>query len=233
VRYGSNTERVFGESLFSPEQEFGIKILRCEQSSSVPTSRRTPAGQPKGLPLRASVRPTSVRTAVPPICSGHIDRGIRKARSAHYDKNVVVVEAGSKRVDYPSGTQAGRAADKSIADREGIVSPPGTVLYKDSGLQGHEPAGGKTRQAKKKPAGGERTAAERRANRKPGRIRVRVEHALAGVKRCRIVKMSCGTRPKTRPIQSGRSLVGCTMFGLRSAGGDEKPHENLSSDQVY
>lgn len=30
--------------------------------------------------------------------------------------------------------------------------------------------------------------AERRANRELGRIRVRVEHALAGVKRCRIVK---------------------------------------------
>jgi len=34
----------------------------------------------------------------------------------------------------------------------------------------------------------ELTAAERRANRKLGRVRVRVEHALAGVKRCRIVK---------------------------------------------
>ena len=32
------------------------------------------------------------------------------------------------------------------------------------------------------------TAAERRTNRKLGRVRVRVEHALAGVKRCRIVK---------------------------------------------
>ena len=32
------------------------------------------------------------------------------------------------------------------------------------------------------------TAAEKRTNRKLGRIRVRVEHALAGVKRCRIVK---------------------------------------------
>ena len=30
--------------------------------------------------------------------------------------------------------------------------------------------------------------AEKRTNRKLGRIRVRVEHALAGVKRCRIVK---------------------------------------------
>jgi hypothetical protein len=37
-------------------------------------------------------------------------------------------------------------------------------------------------------AGGALTAAEKRTNRKLGRIRVRVEHALAGVKRCRIVK---------------------------------------------
>src|SRR4051794_15534606 len=40
----------------------------------------------------------------------------------------------------------------------------------------------------KKPRGGELTAAEKRTNRKLGLIRVRVEHALAGVKRCRIVK---------------------------------------------
>jgi DDE superfamily endonuclease len=32
------------------------------------------------------------------------------------------------------------------------------------------------------------SAAEKRTNRKLGRARVRVEHALAGVKRCRIVK---------------------------------------------
>src|SRR6266567_8761839 len=41
---------------------------------------------------------------------------------------------------------------------------------------------------KKKPPRGELTAAEKRANHKLARIRVRVEHAIAGVKRCRIVK---------------------------------------------
>src|SRR6478736_5295875 len=41
---------------------------------------------------------------------------------------------------------------------------------------------------KKKPPRGELTAAEKRTNRKLARIRVRVEHGLAGVKRCRIVK---------------------------------------------
>jgi hypothetical protein len=75
-------------------------------------------------------------------------------KKLHCDKNVVVVEVGSKRVAYLSGTQAGRAADKSIADREGIVYPPGTVLYEDSGFQGYEPAGVKTRRAKKKAGGG-------------------------------------------------------------------------------
>ena len=74
-------------------------------------------------------------------------------KKTHCDKNVVVVEVGSKRVDYLSGTQAGRAADKGIADREGIAYPPGTVLYKDSGFQGYEPAGAKTCQAKKKAGG--------------------------------------------------------------------------------
>jgi len=79
-------------------------------------------------------------------------------QAAHYsgrkktpcDKNVVVAEVGSKRIDYLSGSYAGRGADKSIADREGLTYPRGTVLYKDSGFQGYEPAGTKTRQAKKK-----------------------------------------------------------------------------------
>jgi hypothetical protein len=74
-------------------------------------------------------------------------------KKVHCDKNVIVVEVGSKRVDYLSGSHAGRVADKGIADREGITYPPGTVLYKDSGFQGYEPTGAKTRQAKKKAGG--------------------------------------------------------------------------------
>ena len=73
-------------------------------------------------------------------------------KKTHSDKNVVVVEAGSERVGFLSRTYAGRAADKSIADQEGIAYPPETVLYKDSGFQGYEPAVAKTCQAKKKAA---------------------------------------------------------------------------------
>ncbi len=71
-------------------------------------------------------------------------------KKTHSDKNMVVVEVGSKRVGLLSGTYVGKAADKGIADHEGITYSPGTVLYKDSGFQGYEPAVEETRQAKKK-----------------------------------------------------------------------------------
>jgi len=71
-------------------------------------------------------------------------------KKIHSDKNVVVVKAGNKRVGFLSHTYVGRAADKGIADHEGINYPPGTTLYKDSGFQGYEPAVAKTCQAKKK-----------------------------------------------------------------------------------
>jgi hypothetical protein len=73
-------------------------------------------------------------------------------KKAHTDKNVVVVDAESKRIEYLSPTYQGRVADKAVADREGIAYPPGTTLYKDSGFQGYEPAVAKTYQTKKKAA---------------------------------------------------------------------------------
>jgi len=71
-------------------------------------------------------------------------------KKTHCDKNVVVASAASQRIDFLSQTYAGRIPDKCIADREGIAYPPGTVLYKDSGFQGYEPAVAETCQAKKK-----------------------------------------------------------------------------------
>lgn len=78
-------------------------------------------------------------------------------KKTHSDKNVVVADAQSQRIDFLSQTYEGRVPDKSIADREGIDYPPGTVLYKDSGFQGYEPPVAQTCQAKKK-------ATRRRAN---------------------------------------------------------------------
>jgi hypothetical protein len=71
-------------------------------------------------------------------------------KKKHCDKNVVIVNARGKRIDYLSQTYPGKTHDKKIADEEGISYPPGATLYKDTGFQGYEPAVKKTCQAKKK-----------------------------------------------------------------------------------
>ena len=70
-------------------------------------------------------------------------------KKTHSDKNVVVVDAQSKRVGFLSGTYVGKTHDEKIADQERISYPPETVLHKDTGFQGYEPAVKKTCQAKK------------------------------------------------------------------------------------
>ena len=55
-------------------------------------------------------------------------------QKTHKDKNVVVVNAQTKRVGYLSQTYAGKMQDKKIVDTEpiGILQErSGTLLYKD------------------------------------------------------------------------------------------------------
>src|SRR5205814_2305850 len=75
-------------------------------------------------------------------------------KKAHTDKNVLVVRAADCRVLFLSGTYAGKAHEKRIADEARLRYPPGATLYKDAGFQGYEPPVRKTCQAKKKAAGG-------------------------------------------------------------------------------
>ena len=107
---------------------------------------------------------------------------------AHSDKKVVVVHAKTKRVEYLSQTYAGKTHDKKIADQEALCYPRHTILSKDTGFQGYEPPVGQTRQPKKSPATGTDRSARSGTSGCSPRIRARVEHALVGVKRARIVK---------------------------------------------
>jgi hypothetical protein len=75
-------------------------------------------------------------------------------KKTHGDKNVVIVQAKSKRVGFLSQTYAGKTHDKKIVDLEPIAYPPDARLSKDTGFQGYEPAGVQTRQPKKSPARG-------------------------------------------------------------------------------
>jgi hypothetical protein len=79
-------------------------------------------------------------------------------KKTHSNKNVVIVSAPTRRVEFLSPTYAGKMHEKKIVDREAIAYPPETVLYKDTGFQGYEPLVKKTCQPKKKdkPQGSDR-----------------------------------------------------------------------------
>jgi hypothetical protein len=73
-------------------------------------------------------------------------------KKTHTDKNVVIANVRSKRIGFLSATRPGASHEKVVADQEAISYPPETVLYKDTGFQGYEPAVKETCQAKKKAA---------------------------------------------------------------------------------
>lgn len=108
-------------------------------------------------------------------------------KKAHRKKNLLL-SSDSKRVVYLGPTSAGSVHDKKLADESGLIFPADALVLKDTGFQGYEPTGGcATLQPKKKPRGRELHSVQKTINQVIARVRVGVEHAIAGVKRCRIV----------------------------------------------
>ena len=108
-------------------------------------------------------------------------------KKRHTVKNNVLVNAKGEIV-LLTATCEGKKHDKKIADEAAFTLPEGSMLYQDTGFQGFAREGTTIFQPKKKPRGGERTDDEKEQNRAISRIRIRVEHAIDGVKRYRIVK---------------------------------------------
>jgi hypothetical protein len=72
-------------------------------------------------------------------------------KKAHTDKNILLVNANTKKVAYLSPTVAGKTHDKKATDDAQIPYPHNATLDKDTGFQGYEPAGIQTRQPPKSP----------------------------------------------------------------------------------
>jgi len=119
-----------------------------------------------------------------------------EAQSAYYSgkkkkhtvKNTLIVGVMDRLVKYLGQTQEGRKHDKKICDEEQPTYPDGSRLLKDTGFQGYEPPGVMTYQPKKKPKGKELSEDDKAINALISRVRIMVEHVIAGVKRVRIVK---------------------------------------------
>jgi hypothetical protein len=112
---------------------------------------------------------------------------------------------------FLSATYEGKANDKSLAELEGYTLPPGSCLYQDMGFQGYTCDGMTIFQPKKNPPGRELTPPEKAHNRAISSIRIRIEHAIGGVKRYRMVK------DKIRLLKDGiRDTVMETCCGLHN-----------------
>jgi hypothetical protein len=114
-------------------------------------------------------------------------------------------------VCFLSHTYEGKVSDKSIAELVGYTLPAGSYLYQDKGFQGFFLPGITIVQPKKTPRGGELTPPEKAMNRRISSIRIRIEHAIGGVKRYRIVK------DKIRLLKDGiRDAIMETCCGLHN-----------------
>ncbi|MFV0390455.1 MAG: transposase family protein, partial [Paludibacteraceae bacterium] len=75
-----------------------------------------------------------------------------------------------------------------ICDEQPLHLPHSTNLWQDTGFLGHLPKNVNVIMPVKKPKGKELTAEQKKRNKEISSFRVIVEHAIGGVKRCRIVK---------------------------------------------
>lgn len=89
---------------------------------------------------------------------------------------------------YLTETVEGRRHDKKLADESKYRLPEESILLQDTGFQGLFLENVVIIQPKKKPKGKELTREEKEKNREISAIRVRIEHVISGIKRCRIVK---------------------------------------------
>jgi hypothetical protein len=136
-------------------------------------------------------------------------------KKQHTIKNMVVINTLCK-ILFLSQTCEGKRHDKKAADEAGYEFPEGSTVFQDRGLQGFTVGGVTVIQPKKKPRGKELTAEDKENNRAISSIRIRVEHAIGGVKRYRIVKDKIRNWAEGFRDQAMETCCGLHNFRLHS-----------------
>lgn len=113
-------------------------------------------------------------------------------KKKHTVKNAVITTM-SAMILFVGQTVSGAVHDKTIADTQYDFPYP-CQLWQDTGYQGYNPVNAVIMQPTKKPKGKELTAEQKTRNREISSRRIRVEHAIGGAKRLRIVKDECRLR---------------------------------------
>src|SRR5512132_2655308 len=118
------------------------------------------------------------------------DRGKKKC---HTVKNVLLINAALL-ILFLSDTYAGSTHDKRIADATPSPLPAGSRLLQDLGCLAFTLDHVEIIMLTRKPRGRALTRAQKAANQRIARRRVRIEHVNSSVKRCRIVHDTCRLR---------------------------------------
>ena len=127
---------------------------------------------------------------------------------------MILADESTRQVVYLSRTYPGQTHDKQMADQEAIHYPERTRLTKDMGFQGYEPLNVFTIQPRKQTRGSFLSLTDRLSNRLIASARIVVEHVIAGIKRCRIVK---DVFRNTKPGFSDLVMqIACGLHNLRT-----------------
>ncbi len=134
-------------------------------------------------------------------------------KKRHCVKNNVLINQQAK-IRLLTPTCEGKKHDKKIADETNLVLPKGSSLCQDTGFQGFALPGVTMIQPMKKPRGKELTPEQKEINRQISRLRIRVEHAIGGVKRYRIVKDQVRARKDNFQDRAMETCCGLHNFRL-------------------
>jgi DDE superfamily endonuclease len=114
---------------------------------------------------------------------------------------------------FLSETYAGSTHDQRIADATPYPLPAGSRLLQDLGFLAFTPDRVEIIMPTRKPRGRKLTRAQKAANRRIARRRVRIEHVHSSVKRCRIVHDIC--RLRKAGVRDMIMEVGCALHNFR------------------
>jgi DDE superfamily endonuclease len=194
----------------------------CRVESRFSTSRAAPSPHGRRLSHDARVR-TDGGCASPPCWHDGTERPIHRPadpeeqqdyesgkKTCHPVKNLLVIDE-TCHLCCLRDTSEGTGPDKRLAELAGYTLPRGSNLDHDRGCQGFMLDGITIIQPTKKPPGGELTPPEKAHNREISSIRRRIEYAIGGVKRYRMV------HDKIRLLRDGiRDAVMETCCGLHN-----------------
>lgn len=130
----------------------------------------------------------------------------------HSVKNNLIINK-EKRVLYLSPTVEGTLHDKALADQMELYFPSQGVMMQDLGFIGYAPEKVKVVMPEKKPKNQELSYDDKAFNKLISSMRVTVEHAIAGIKRLRIVQEKI--RLRIEYIHDTVMSIACGLHNLR------------------